>query len=200
MNQTIYIGLMASFLAGMATAIGALPILFTSKLEKKWQSILLGIGGGVMLAATTFSLIMPGKEAAIALGYSQKSSALIISIGITLGAALLWLIHNKFPHEHFNQGKEGIIFENFQRIWLFVLAITLHNFPEGLSVVIGFGDGKISNVLPLAIAIGLRNIPEGLVVALAYKRVELFSGLCFWSFSTNRFGGTRRRDSRCNCC
>ncbi len=96
MNQTIYIGLMASFLTGMATAIGALPILFTSKLEEKWQSILLGIGGGVMLAVRTFSLIMPGKEAAIALGYSQKSSALIISIGITLGAALLWLIHNKF--------------------------------------------------------------------------------------------------------
>ena len=76
MNQTIYIGLIASLLAGMATAIGALPIFFISKLEKKWQGILLGIGGGVMLAATTFSLIMPGKEAAIALGYSQTASGI----------------------------------------------------------------------------------------------------------------------------
>ncbi len=75
-------------------------------------------------------------------------------------------------HEHFNQGKEGIIFENFQRIWLFVLAITLHNFPEGLSVGVGFGDGNISSGLPLAIGIGLQNIPEGLVVALALRELD----------------------------
>lgn len=172
MNQTIYIGAIASFLAGMATAVGALPIFFTSKLDKKWQSILLGIGGGVMLAATTFSLIIPGKEAAMSLGYSQISSALIMGVGIVLGAGLLWLIHNNFPHEHFNQGKEGLVLENFQRIWLFVLAITLHNFPEGLSVGVGFGDGNISSGLPLAIGIGLQNMPEGLVVALALRELD----------------------------
>ena len=97
MNQIVYLGAIASLFVGMATALGALPIFFTSKLDKKWQSILLGIGGGVMLAATTFSLIIPGKEAAIFLGYSQKSSALIISIGIILGAGILWIIHNNFP-------------------------------------------------------------------------------------------------------
>ncbi|MDJ0743908.1 MAG: ZIP family metal transporter [Xenococcaceae cyanobacterium MO_167.B27] len=169
MNQTIYLGFIASLLAGMGTAVGALPILFTTKLEKQWQSILLGIGGGVMLAATIFSLIIPGLEAAISLGYSSKQSALIISIGIILGAGLLWLIHNNFPHENFNQGQEGKITENFQRIWLFVLAITLHNFPEGLAVGVGFGNGE---GLPLAMGIGLQNMPEGLVVALALRELE----------------------------
>ncbi len=97
MNQTIYLGFIASLLAGMGTALGALPIFFTTKLEKKWQGILLGLGGGVMLAATTFSLIIPGTEAAMSLGYSKQQAALIVSAGIILGAGFLWLLHNNFP-------------------------------------------------------------------------------------------------------
>ena len=166
---TIYLGFVASLIAGLGTAIGALPVLFTDKLSRNWQGVLLGIGGGVMLAATTFSLIIPGQESAIALGYSQTSAALIISLGIIVGASLLWLLHNNFPHEHFHKGKEGRITENFQRIWLFVLAITLHNFPEGLAVGVGFGQGE---GLPLAIGIGLQNMPEGLIVALALRELE----------------------------
>ena len=169
---TIYLGTMASLGAGLATAVGALPILFTANLDKKWQGILLGLGGGVMLAATAFSLIIPGKEAAVDLGYSQANSALVVSIGVILGASLLWLMHNYFPHEHFHQGKEGKITKNFQRIWLFVIAIAIHNFPEGLAVGVGFGDGNISHGLPLALGIGLQNMPEGLIVALALRELD----------------------------
>lgn len=86
---TIYLGFLASLIAGMGTAVGALPILFTSRLNEKWQGILLGLGGGVMLAATTFSLIVPGTEAALALGYSQQQAALIVSVGIILGAGVV---------------------------------------------------------------------------------------------------------------
>ncbi len=176
---TLYLGFIASLIAGMGTAVGALPILFTSKLSKKWQGILLGLGGGVMLAATTFSLIIPGTEAAIDLGYSQRQAALIVSIGIILGAGLLWLIHNNFTHEHFFKGQEGRLTENWQRIWLFVLAITLHNFPEGLAVGVGFGDGSVSHGLPLAVGIGLQNIPEGLVVALALRELDYSVAFAF---------------------
>ena len=169
---TIYLGAIASLGAGLATAVGALPIIFTANLDKKWQGILLGLGGGVMLAATAFSLIVPGKEAAVDLGYSETQSALIISIGMALGASLLWLMHNYFPHEHFNKGAEGKITENFERIWLFIIAITIHNFPEGLAVGVGFGDGNISHGLPLALGIGLQNMPEGLIVALALRELD----------------------------
>ena len=86
---TLYLGFVASLIAGMGTAVGALPILFTTKLTKKWQGILLGLGGGVMLAATTFSLIIPGTEAAIDLGYSQKQAAFIVSVGLILGAGVV---------------------------------------------------------------------------------------------------------------
>ena len=169
---SIFLGTMASLGAGSATLVGALPILFTAKLSQKWQGILLGLGGGVMLAATAFSLIIPGKEAAEDLGYSQTESALIVSTGIIIGASLLWLMHNYFPHEHFKKGKEGKVTENFERLWLFIIAITIHNFPEGLAVGVGFGDGSISHGLPLALGIGFQNMPEGLVVALALRELE----------------------------
>ncbi len=170
---TIYLGFLASLIAGMGTAVGALPILFTTNLKQQWQGTLLGVGGGVMLAATAFSLIVPGTEAALALGYSQQQAALVISVGIVIGGVLLWLLHDNFPHEHFVRGSESRkITESFQRLWLFVLAITIHNFPEGLAVGVGFGNGDISHGLPLAIGIGLQNIPEGLVVALALKELK----------------------------
>ncbi|MBE9047433.1 ZIP family metal transporter [Pleurocapsales cyanobacterium LEGE 10410] len=169
---TIYLGTIASLGAGLATAVGALPILFTAHLSQKWQGTLLGLGGGVMLAATAFSLIVPGKEAAEGLGYSQAESALVVSIGMIVGACLLGLMHNYFPHEHFQQGREGKVTKNFGRLWLFVIAITIHNFPEGLAVGVGFGDGSISHGLPLALGIALQNMPEGLVVALALRELN----------------------------
>ncbi len=62
--------------------------------------------------------------------------------------------------------------QNFQRIWLFIIAITIHNFPEGLAVGVGFGDGSVSHGLPLALGIALQNMPEGLVVALALRELD----------------------------
>jgi ZIP family zinc transporter len=174
--ELIWIGLIASFLAGMGTGIGALPILFAVDLSKRIQAILLGIGGGVMLAATSFSLIVPGTEAAIAQGASDTQAALIMVLGILLGCAFLWFAHNHFPHEHFFKGKEGPEKTDLKRIWLFVIAIALHNFPEGLAVGVGFGDGNISSGFALALGIGLQNIPEGLVVALALRELQYSVG------------------------
>jgi ZIP family zinc transporter len=170
--EVIWIGLLASFGAGMGTGIGALPILFAVNLSKRIQAILLGIGGGVMLAATSFSLIVPGTEAAIAQGTSETTAALVMVAGILLGGGFLWFAHNHFPHEHFFKGKEGPESSHLKRIWLFIIAIALHNFPEGLAVGVGFGDGNISSGLTLALGIGLQNIPEGLVVAMALRELD----------------------------
>ena len=75
-----------------------------------------------------------------------------------------------FPHEHFFKGKEGREAENFEQIWLFVIAIALHNFPEGLTVGVSVGSGAAGG-LALAGGIGLQNIPEGLVVAIALRNL-----------------------------
>ncbi len=171
MNMVV-IGLVASLLAGLATGLGALPVLLPIQLTDRLQAVLLGFGGGIMLAATSFSLLEPGIEAAIDLGYSVTGAASIMVVGLGMGAGLLWFAHNNFPHEHFFKGKEGPDLQTVKRLWLFIIAIALHNFPEGLAVGVGFGTGDITNGVVLAVGIALQNMPEGLVVAVALRNLN----------------------------
>jgi len=156
-------GLIASLLAGLATGVGALPALFFKTVPDRLMSTLLGGAAGVMLAATSFSLIIPGIEHGNLLwpGYGVY----VVVVGILLGAICLDLIDRLMPHEHFILGPEGPS-SRMKRIWLFIIAITIHNFPEGLAVGVGFGSGDIAAGTSLAIGIGLQNMPEGLAVAL----------------------------------
>ena len=167
MEQTglsiLMLGFLASLAAGLATGVGALPILLTRNISQRAQDVMMGFGAGVMLAATSFSLIIPAIEAAP----GPTAGAAIVAGGMALGGAFLWLADRFFPHEHFIKGREGSEAKNLRRIWLFVIAITLHNFPEGLAVGVGFGGGDVQGGTALAIGIGLQNLPEGLVVALA---------------------------------
>jgi ZIP family zinc transporter len=156
-------GLLASFLAGLATGVGSLPALFFIKVPDRLMNTLLGGAAGVMLAATSFSLIVPGIEHGNLLwpGYGVY----VVAFGILLGAFCLDLVDRLLPHEHFIIGHEGPS-SKMKKIWLFIIAITIHNFPEGLAVGVGFGGGDIANGTSLAIGIGLQNMPEGLAVAL----------------------------------
>jgi ZIP family zinc transporter len=172
----IGIGFGASVAAGLATAVGALPVLFIRKVSDPLNDGLLGFSAGVMLAASFFSLIIPAMSHAEAdLGGKTAAAVLVIS-AILSGAVALALINRYAPHEHFVTGRSGVESGIVRRIWLFVIAITLHNFPEGLAVGVGFGTGDIAQGTVLAIGIGLQNIPEGLAVAAAlltlrYSRV-----------------------------
>lgn len=169
----VAIAFTASLIAGLGTAVGALPVFLPINLTERVQGILLGIGGGIMLAATAFSLIVPGTEAAVNLGYSKATAALLMGAGILIGGGFLWAAHRYLPHEHFFKGEEGPVKQNLQRMWLFIMAITIHNFPEGLAVGVGVGSGGLgSSGLALTAGIGLQNMPEGLVVALALRTLE----------------------------
>ncbi len=156
----ILIGFLASLGAGLATGLGALPALFTTNVSNRFLDSMLGFAAGVMLAATSFSLIVP----AIGLG-----GIWITISGILVGAFFLDQVDRLTPHMHFISGPEGPS-SNLKKIWLFVIAITIHNFPEGLTVGVGFGAGDISAGLVLAIGMGLQNMPEGLAVALPLIR------------------------------
>lgn len=173
---------LASFLAGQATSAGALPVFFLKSLKARTQNAFLGFAAGVMLAASFFSLIIPGLEAAGELhGGSKTVAALIIASAVLLGAGTLHLLNRLAPHEHFISGpRSGAERSKLNRIWLFVIAITLHNFPEGLAVGVSFGSPDQTAGYATAFGIGLQNVPEGLAVALSLAAVgysRLFSFL-----------------------
>jgi ZIP family zinc transporter len=169
----------ASLLAGLATGLGALPILMTVRVSAKMQDALLGFGAGVMLSASFFSLILPALEAAEDQGTGRSMAAMIVVTGILIGAGALAILNRVIPHEHFFTGREGRDTRVLTRLWLFVIAITLHNFPEGLAVGVGFGGGNVANGTALAIAIGLQNLPEGLAVAVALLTQHYSRGYAF---------------------
>jgi ZIP family zinc transporter len=162
-GKIVVIGFFASILAGLATGVGALPALFFKDISDRLFNSLLGAAAGVMLAATAFSLIIPGIDYGNQLWPSK--GILVVSAGMLIGAIFLHLADQRLPHLHFDS-VSGASKDSLQKIWLFIIAITIHNFPEGMSVGVSFGSGDMKNGIVLAIAIGLQNIPEGLAVAL----------------------------------
>ncbi|MEN8837939.1 MAG: ZIP family metal transporter [Celeribacter marinus] len=167
--SVIWLGILASLGAGLMTGVGAIPVLFGKTMSQRANDTLLGFAAGVMISASYFSLIVPGLDAADDLYGVVWISAAIAACGIALGAILVAVLNETLPHEHFIVGPEGADPGALSKIWLFIIAITIHNFPEGMAVGIGFGGGNIANGISLATGIGLQNAPEGLAVAVALR-------------------------------
>ncbi|WP_425473353.1 ZIP family metal transporter [Verticiella sediminum] len=159
--------LLAGMVAAGATALGAVPVLFSQTISERTQDWLFGFGAGVMLAASAFSLALPGIEAAELRGASSLQASSMVGVAILLGAALLLLIDRALPHEHFIKGLEGKEAARLRRVWLFVFAIALHNLPEGLAIGVAFAGTEATAAGALATGIAIQDVPEGLVVALA---------------------------------
>lgn len=148
-----------------ATSLGALPALVLNGIPQKVEDTMLGM----MLAATAFSLLLPGLEAGAEIAGTEVGGAGVVVLGMSLGVLLMLGLDEFTPHEHDKTGPCGPGHERCSRVWLFVFAIALHNLPEGMAVGVGFAQGDLSTGLPLATAIALQDIPEGLAVALALR-------------------------------
>jgi ZIP family zinc transporter len=162
-----------AFLGGLAgfaaTALGAIVAIVLRDIASRTQDIMLGFAAGMMLAASSFSLILPGIEAAQQISNNQLVAASIVVLGLGLGVALMVGLDRYVPHEHVESGKRGPEARRINRIWLFVLAITLHNLPEGMAIGVSFATGDMKVGLPLTTAIAIQDIPEGLAIALALR-------------------------------
>lgn len=169
-HQIILFGLAGSFAAGAMTAVGSIPVLLNWSMSQRAHDASLGLAAGVMLAASFFSLIIPGLELAEQMTRSITLSALIVIAGLIIGVGAIALLNERIPHAHFVQGLQGPMSPSLRKVWLFVFAITIHNFPEGLAVGVSFGGGDVGNGTSIAIGIGLQNVPEGLAVAVALLR------------------------------
>ncbi|UWF50243.1 ZIP family metal transporter [Pseudomonas sp. N3-W] len=153
-------------ICALGTALGAVPVLVLRRMPQTVSDTLLGFGAGVMLAATAFSLIVPGIAAAENLGLAPWGASGLISLGIMLGALGLFLVDRKVsgasPTTRARTHEHPVI---PPRIWLFVFAIIAHNIPEGMAVGVSAGGG-MPDADSLAMGIALQDVPEGLVIAL----------------------------------
>lgn len=168
-------GLKLGFLGGLAgfaaTAVGTIPAIALRTLPQKLSDVLLGGAAGMMLAASAFSLILPGLDAGTQLTGSRSLAALIVVFGMGLGVLLMLGLDEFTPHEHEAVGLQGPGSDRVARIWLFVFAIALHNLPEGMAIGVGFSHADMTVGVPLTTAIALQDMPEGLAVALALRGV-----------------------------
>jgi zinc transporter, ZIP family len=179
-SEVFWLGAIASFFAGLGTSIGALGIFLLRKPSTRTLNALISGAAGVMLTASFFSLLQPAIEHAEARTAHNGLGALMVIAGVFAGAGMLFSIHGFSPHEHFEIGREGPASSRLSRVWLFVIAITLHNFPEGMTVGVGFAGEDIANGLALGLGIGVQNIPEGLAVAVSLLAVGYGKWPAFW--------------------
>lgn len=166
-----------AFTAGLAgfgaTAVGALLAAVLRGVSDRTEDVLLGAAAGMMLAASAFSLLMPGLESAEQLTGSTRAGAAVVAFGIGLGTWLMIGLDRLTPHQHPHVGTVGPGSNRLSRLWLFVIAITLHNLPEGMAIGVSFSQGDYGVGVPLTSAIMLQNIPEGLAVALVLRTIGL---------------------------
>ncbi len=152
--------LLTAFGVGGATIIGALIGFIFKKVSHKFSDIVLSFAAGVMLSAAILGLVVPSLE------YGGKYPLVVTVSGIFVGALCISLIDKLVPHLHKIAGAtpEGRYNENLSRVLLFVMAIAIHNLPEGIAAGVGFGSGDTSQALLIAGGIALQNIPEGMVI------------------------------------
>jgi ZIP family zinc transporter len=174
--------LLATLFTWGVTAAGALPVLFTRTLDRKVLDAMLGMAAGVMIAASFWSLLNPAIE-------MSGGSWIPATIGFLLGGIVLRGIDRVLPHIHpamADMPAEGVK-TSWQRSTLLVLAVTLHNIPEGLAVGVAFGaaalgipSATLAGAMALALGIGLQNFPEGTAVAMPLRREGLSRGKSFF--------------------
>lgn len=178
----ILLALGATLFTWFITALGSAMVFFFKSINKKILNSMLGFAAGVMIAASFWSLLKPAIEMAEENGSIPWVPAII---GFLAGGAFLFLIDKILPHLHMGLSTEKAegIKTHWQRSVLLVLAITLHNIPEGLAVGVAFGalannpdTGMLAGAIALALGIGLQNFPEGAAVSIPLRR-EGFSRL-----------------------
>ncbi len=185
-QSPVVAALVATTFTWLMTAAGASIVFFFKDLPRKWLDGMLGFTGGVMIAASFWSLLAPAIEMSEGDGIMR---AVPSAVGFVGGALFLYALDKFLPHLHINFKREEAegISTNWHKTTLLVLAITLHNIPEGLAVgvlfggvAMGFDGASIGAAVALAIGIGIQNFPEGIAVSMPLRRQGVSRGRSFW--------------------
>tara|TARA_B100000686_G_C16806734_1_gene991661 strand:+ start:7658 stop:8473 length:816 start_codon:yes stop_codon:yes gene_type:complete len=180
--------IMAAFIATVftwaLTALGAAFVFVFRSMNRAFLDGMLGFTGGVMVAASFWSLLSPAIQLSSGEGFEK---AIPSALGFALGAIFLFCLDKILPHIHINFKETEGIKTPWQKTTLLVLAITLHNIPEGLAVGVLFGgvavgapEASIGGAVALAIGIGIQNFPEGIAVSMPLRRNGVSRFKSFW--------------------
>jgi ZIP family zinc transporter len=182
----IYQALIATLFTWFMTALGSGLVFFFKSINRKILDAMLGFAAGVMIAASYWSLLAPAIEMAEG---SNLPAWFPATSGFLLGGAFLWLIDKLLPHLHpgFPEDAAEGINTSWQRSVLLILAITIHNIPEGLAVGVAFGSlssdlpaASLGGAMALALGIGIQNVPEGTAVSVPLRREGFTRLKAFW--------------------
>jgi ZIP family zinc transporter len=182
----VYQALLAGLFTWFVTAIGAASVFFARRVNRRVLDGMLGFSGGVMLAASYWSLLGPAIEIS---EHGWLPAWLPPAVGFLLGGAVLWVLDKSLPHLHIGfplEEAEGPK-TTWRRARLLVTAITLHNIPEGLAVGVAFGgvieglpSSSTAAAIALSIGIGVQNFPEGIAVAMPLRAEGMGRLKSFW--------------------
>lgn len=197
LGHRLTLALAAGCAAAAATAAGTLPVLLSRSYSQRGFDCFLGFGAGVMLAATAFSLLLPALSSAAALVGNvplplslplphpaqlgpRLAASLIVAVGVLAGVAAIIGMDRLvgapvLPAEA--AGSDAARQRRISRVWLFMLAVTLHNIPEGLAIGVAYAGIDLDKAGTLAAGIAVQDVPEGLVVAMAFRSI----GYTRWS-------------------
>ncbi len=166
------------------TGLGAATVFLFKTMSRSALDCMLGLTGGVMVAASFWSLLSPAIEMSAGEGFTK---VLPSAIGFALGALFIFGMDKLLPHIHINFKESEGIKTTWHKTTLLVMAITLHNIPEGLAIGVLFGgialgipEASISGAVVLAMGIGIQNLPEGIAVAMPLRRVGVSRLKSFW--------------------
>lgn len=174
--------LLATTFTWFITALGAGVVFFKKDINRKLLDLSLGFSAGIMISASIWSLLLPSIEIS-----QGKFSWLPATVGFLIGGLFLRLLDKFIPHLHLflpEEKAEGVK-SNLKKTTLLILAITIHNFPEGLAIGIAFGsvaygEGTIAGAIALAIGIAIQNFPEGMAVSLPLRKEGYSQAKSFW--------------------
>lgn len=184
--DSVWYALLAALFTYGVTALGATLVFFFKNINNRILAIMLGFAAGVMIAASFWSLLSPAISLAVASGTPGWIPALVGFLG---GGAILWLVDKIIPHLHRDMPIEKVegIKTTRKSTLLLVLAITIHNIPEGLAIGVAFGaiaagvpEATLGSAIAVAIGIGIQNFPEGTAVAVPLRRDGMSRGKSFF--------------------
>lgn len=168
--------LQGGMVAALATALGAAPALFMKRgLAERQRNALLGFSAGVMLAASFFSLLLPAIDVGAGILADRAAATALAAVALALGVGAMLFIERQVPHTHEDEAESAAR----RSVWLMVLAIAIHNFPEGMAIGTALSSAQGTAGQSVTLAIALQDMPEGLVVALSLVAIGLSRWLAF---------------------